>query len=318
MKFSDCVREVGKRFTPTDDTLVAGYLLPKLWGLPLPTHDVTDCDLYGHLEPWQIWSKYGGDDVNGSKVDEERDLYFFTRLKKITEDGKNFDRTIGNNGGKWHGEDSGSHYQTKDGRLKWVVKRFKYRTKEKSKRKRIQAAATDDHRGRETCGEAGVGWILHEYTLNNIGGLNDCVLCRLRRLKKVVNKKKSQRCFAFDCHEVGKKHGSHDIQQEEKKTTATDATADEIEQVVVEEKKTTTNAADDDDSGFLDVIDFSIESLLENNEDEVEQDDIDFITQLESSLENNEDEVEQDDIDFITEIERLLENNDEEMGQLEY
>ncbi|CAN1144088.1 NAC transcription factor 32, partial [Linum perenne] len=220
MKFSDCVREVGKRFTPTDDTLVAGYLLPKLWGLPLPTHDVTDCDLYGHLEPWHIWSQYGGDDVNGSKVDEERDLYFFTRLKKITEDGKNFDRTIGNNGGKWHGEDSGSHHQTKDGSLKWVVKRFKYRTKEKNKRKRIQAAAaTNDHHGRETCGEAGVGWILHEYTLNNIRGLNDYVLCRLRRLKKVVNKKKSQRCFAFDCHEVGKKHGSNDIEQGDNLTT---------------------------------------------------------------------------------------------------
>ncbi|CAN1306561.1 NAC transcription factor 32 [Linum perenne] len=306
MKFADSSRVAGNHFTATDEELVFCYLLRKLLKRSLPSSDyVRDCDLYGDLEPWEIWSTFRVNDVGGVEKETE-DMYFFTPRKKIVEKGKNFVRTVGKNGGNWHGE--GRCDESKVGDFHWEIKRYKYMP-ENNKRKRIQgeAAATEE-----------AGWILHEYGFKN-EGLTDYVLCRLRRKKKVVNKKKSQRCFTFDCHEVGKIHGSDDIQQdvimEEKKTTTTDATADEIEQVVVEEKKTTTNAADDDDSGFLDVIDFSIESLLENNEDEVEQDDIDFITQLESSLENNEDEVEQDDIDFITEIEKLLENNDDEVQQ---
>ncbi|CAL1373822.1 unnamed protein product [Linum trigynum] len=189
MEFDRVRRNVGFRFLPTDDELVVDYLLSKLIGLPLPSDDyVKDCNLYGDLEPWDIWNHFQGaaheeeDEEDADGGDEKKnDLYFFTPLKKRTATGQRIDRSVGSNGGAWHGEDSGKESQTLDGAVSWIQKRFTYRAK-KSK---------DDKGTQSSC----CSWIMHEYCLVPIPALgldyaaaSKLAVCRLR--KKESSKKR--------------------------------------------------------------------------------------------------------------------------------
>ncbi|CAI0441970.1 unnamed protein product [Linum tenue] len=185
-------RDVGFRFLPTDEELVVGYLLSKLIGLP-PPHSgdyVNDCNIYGDLEPWEIWQKFRGgeqeDDNDGGGDERKNDLYFFTPLKKRSATGTNIDRSVGTNGGSWHGEDSGKESQTPDGLVSWTVKRFSYRPK-KSKG------------GQKENGPGPTSWIMHEYCLLDrpipflgldAAAATRLVVCRIRKKEDSNSRKR--------------------------------------------------------------------------------------------------------------------------------
>ncbi|KAK9283154.1 hypothetical protein L1049_011385 [Liquidambar formosana] len=125
---------VGFRFHPSDRELVFHYLYRKVVGKPLPCeHVVTECDLYGEREPWQI---YGGS--------TEKIRYFFTKLKKKTDGGSRIDRTIGS--GTWKGQRVASSVLDEQGRCIGRKKMLTYENK----------GSAMNH-GR---------WVMHEYGLD--------------------------------------------------------------------------------------------------------------------------------------------------------
>ncbi|XP_017980402.1 PREDICTED: uncharacterized protein LOC18594354 isoform X2 [Theobroma cacao] len=62
--------------------------------LHLDQQVIKDFDLYGEKEPWEIWELYGGDNLRSGE-----DVYFFTRLKKKTQNSSKMNRLIGT--GTW-------------------------------------------------------------------------------------------------------------------------------------------------------------------------------------------------------------------------
>ncbi|XP_037491096.1 NAC transcription factor 47-like [Jatropha curcas] len=100
----------GFRFDPTDEELAGHYLYKKLTGKPFAAAGmiVSDCQLYGREEPWEVWKRFGGDERT---------------------DGK----------GNWHREDSGKIFEVTaradfDCRIKIEAtkKRFKYKNRNSS------------------------------------------------------------------------------------------------------------------------------------------------------------------------------------------
>ncbi|KAJ8751450.1 hypothetical protein K2173_016660 [Erythroxylum novogranatense] len=85
----------GYRFLLGDDHLLGHYLLKKIVYEFKGNGLVMDNDLYGKEEPWEIWNNYGGDSV-------DKDLYFFTPLKKKSIGGSRIDRGVNSSGGIWH------------------------------------------------------------------------------------------------------------------------------------------------------------------------------------------------------------------------
>jgi hypothetical protein len=80
---------VGFRFRPSDEELITNYLLNKVKGQPLNWDDIRESYMYGEKLPWQIC---------GDLCDQEENLYFFTRLKKLSKN--QVARTTGY--GVWH------------------------------------------------------------------------------------------------------------------------------------------------------------------------------------------------------------------------
>ncbi|KAK1558443.1 hypothetical protein Q3G72_002365 [Acer saccharum] len=83
---------VGFRFLPTDEELVTYFLFNKIFAQTDPFNDlekfsVREGDLYGSQDPWDIWSLYGGDNL-----EDGQPLYFFTRLKKVSSKGSRISR----------------------------------------------------------------------------------------------------------------------------------------------------------------------------------------------------------------------------------
>ncbi|CAN0924646.1 NAC domain-containing protein 45 [Linum grandiflorum] len=173
---------VSWRFHPKKYELVTGYLLNKLRGLPLPCSSVQDCDLYGELEPWDIWSMYNGD--------EDGELYFFTALKKKNQRFKRFERSVGTRGATWHEEGKGRPDESYDGKVKWEWTKFKYLTKESSEKKRKRKRLSGEQDTTTCTGSSSLteGWLLEEFKLTDHPyeeldptAVNSLVVCRLRR-----------------------------------------------------------------------------------------------------------------------------------------
>ncbi|KAE8651260.1 hypothetical protein Csa_001645, partial [Cucumis sativus] len=87
---------VGVKFRPTDQQLLH-YLHCKIYGQPYFQGAVFDFDLYGGVEPWEIWESFGG-------IDGE-DLYFFTKLKRSTTNSGNLSTHINRKIGLVNGVD---------------------------------------------------------------------------------------------------------------------------------------------------------------------------------------------------------------------
>nr|QSD99877.1 NAC family transcription factor [Melilotus albus] len=143
-------------FKLTDHELLR-FLYNKIHNNSLPNYiTILEYDLFGTLKnPWEIWEEFGTSNSNC-----EKDLYFFTTLKKKSATSSCFVRTIGI--GTWEGEDTGKNIVAKDkNKLLGVKKYFRF---EKS---------NTNHDGE---------WILHEYSLDKSLITNpsakNYVLCR--------------------------------------------------------------------------------------------------------------------------------------------
>ncbi|XP_022963780.1 NAC transcription factor 25-like [Cucurbita moschata] len=134
---------VGVRFRPTDQQLLQ-YLLWKIHDQPYFKRAVLDCDLYGDMEPWEIWLRFGGTDGEN--------LYFFTKLKRSTNNSGrlsvHINRKVGLTNGTWSGENSANPiFAAKtDKTIIGYCKRFRY-----------ENAQLPEHHGE---------WIMHEYSLH--------------------------------------------------------------------------------------------------------------------------------------------------------
>ncbi|XP_023511534.1 NAC domain-containing protein 72-like [Cucurbita pepo subsp. pepo] len=160
---------VGVRFRPTDPQLLQ-YLHWKIHGQPYFKRAVLDCDLYGEMEPWEIWLRFGG-------IDGE-DLYFFTKLKRSTNNSgrlsAHINRKVGLANGTWSGENSASPiFATKtDKTIIGYCKRFRY-----------ENVQLPEHHGE---------WIMHEYSLHQDSIQqavdSDYVLCRFKKNERLKRK----------------------------------------------------------------------------------------------------------------------------------
>ncbi|XP_022145828.1 protein BEARSKIN2-like [Momordica charantia] len=139
---------VGYNFEPSDQSLLEDFLFNKIYGYKYLQGPVSDCDLYGHSEPWEICESFGG-------IDGE-DLYFFTKLNRSTNNSGQLSahvtRKVGLAGGNWSGENTPeSIFSTKYQRDFGYCKRFRYEND------RLPANHAE--------------WIMHEYSLHE-----DCIL----------------------------------------------------------------------------------------------------------------------------------------------
>nr|QSD99882.1 NAC family transcription factor [Melilotus albus] len=149
-----------KDLTPTDDELLQPFLYNKIHNIPLPNDiNILEYDLFDtEKNPWEIWEEFG--DLHSYC---EKDLYFFTTLKKKSATSAHLNRSIGI--GTWEGKETGEIIVANDKqKLLGLKKYFRF---EKS---------NTYHDG---------GWILHEYSLHKSlisnPSANNYVLCRFRK-----------------------------------------------------------------------------------------------------------------------------------------
>ncbi|KAL6217747.1 hypothetical protein ACLB2K_010964 [Fragaria x ananassa] len=168
MASSSCVHgfnlSSGFKFLPTDQELLGYYLLNKVLGKPFKydSRVMIELNLY-KAEPWDLWNRFGGPRLN-----QGEDLYIFTELKKVSNNGSNVARTTGS--GTWKGDTSGSEVYVSEDNKKILGswKRFHYKPNEPN--------------------ENG-SWIMVEYKLDDslipksFKG-SDLVLCRIRKDRK--------------------------------------------------------------------------------------------------------------------------------------
>ncbi|KAK2635176.1 hypothetical protein Ddye_029968 [Dipteronia dyeriana] len=168
---------VGYRFLPTDTELVSYYLFNKL-ETELPFNDlemalVKECDLYGSLDPFEVWNLYGGDHLEDGQA-----LYFFTRLKKVSVNGSRICRRVGS--GTWAGEDSGDRIMSA-GNVVGFKKRFRY-----------------ENHGSPHDGD----WIMHEFAIDSSllrqhqNPDDNIVLCRMK--KNLLSKKNNFKQYCIN------------------------------------------------------------------------------------------------------------------------
>lgn len=147
-------------FSPTDSQLVRYFLCNSA-----PTFIITDCDLFGQEEPWEIWDKYLGF-FNKYNPDE---LYFFmSSLKKLSPKATScrINRTIG--GGTWaQKEPLKLVYDDEDGATTQGRKSIGIKRK-----LRYHNQGSDHH----------TQWCLDEYTSLEVA--ISCAIFRLRKFKR--------------------------------------------------------------------------------------------------------------------------------------
>ncbi|KAH7538391.1 hypothetical protein FEM48_Zijuj03G0194600 [Ziziphus jujuba var. spinosa] len=153
----------GFRFVPSDGDLI--YFLNEKVNAGQTTCELLgECDMYGNREPWEIWNDHGG-----LSVQKGEDLYLFTKLKKVSVNGKRINRRVGS--GTWSGANCG---ELVDG--VGEKRHFRY----------------ENNGGRDHG-----AWIMHEYSLlhNNHGdhGDDEYVLCRLRRKMSEAREQKRRK-----------------------------------------------------------------------------------------------------------------------------
>ncbi|KAF3455176.1 hypothetical protein FNV43_RR05624 [Rhamnella rubrinervis] len=166
----------GFRFIPSDEVLVQ-FLYEKVMHGYDHSHEVPlmEYDLYGPEEPSHVWKRFGRDGFNEGSIDE--DLYFFTKLKKVSSACSRINRSVGS-GGTW--SSAYSRVFTTRSSISYGDDGAPIITAKKT------------HLNYENQGSVDHGaWIMHEFCLGNLdGGGQFCryndpyVICRLRKSKK--------------------------------------------------------------------------------------------------------------------------------------
>ena len=93
-------------FDPLDEVLVVHYLHPKATEISYcKCHEVIpERDLYGTEEPWQIWEKM---ERANNCIRNKEEMFFFTRLKRVSSKSNRCKRSIGK--GCWKGDGNSSN-----------------------------------------------------------------------------------------------------------------------------------------------------------------------------------------------------------------
>ncbi|GMY16321.1 NAC domain-containing protein 41-like [Fagus crenata] len=147
----------GYRFLPNHRELIECYLLNKVIGERVPSNPVIDdCDLYGDPE---IWSK--NFEQTGMKT-----LYFYTRLKRMTENGKQVGRAT--RFGTWRSQKDDPVFD--------------------SSQRHIGSHRTFSFKPKGGLELKGSRWTMHEFRLDgvyvNTKNPNDYVICQINRYEK--------------------------------------------------------------------------------------------------------------------------------------
>ncbi|KAL6176328.1 hypothetical protein ACLB2K_052962 [Fragaria x ananassa] len=158
-----------------DDELLFHYLKPMVNGQMVPEKDPLFCesDLYGNLEPWQIWQEFESRHVNDLR--KNKDMYFFTQNKKL---GSRIYRKVGT--GSWKGQGAGNPVYLLDHNAKPTTTLLGLR------KTYTYVNRNSAHHGH---------WVMYEFQLDSsqITQLtNDCVLCMLRNNDELPKRKRNQ------------------------------------------------------------------------------------------------------------------------------
>lgn len=141
---------VGFRFNPTDVELISYYLYNRLFNSEnFKGCYIKEIDLYGDVEPWDVWKKHIGDRNDAA-------LYCFTALKKKVAKASTsrINRTVAT--GTWAGENAATRIEIPNSEVVGLKKKFRYE----------KEGSRDDG-----------GWFMDEYS---ISGYNNIVVCCLR------------------------------------------------------------------------------------------------------------------------------------------
>ncbi|KAK9182002.1 hypothetical protein WN944_025143 [Citrus x changshan-huyou] len=167
MSCQNCVLPSGFKiaFVPTDEQIIRDYLFNKVYGNPLPSDEaiVDHCDLYDESDDWKKHFEERGENI----------LYFFTPLKKKSENGSKIDRTT-KCGATWKSQ---TEKRILDGQSQQHIG---------SKKNLTFLPKNDDQV------KGGISWVMYQFRLDGIllNNANDIVVCRVS--KNVKNKKESK------------------------------------------------------------------------------------------------------------------------------
>ncbi|XP_023528741.1 transcription factor JUNGBRUNNEN 1-like [Cucurbita pepo subsp. pepo] len=277
----------GYDFAPTDEELLIYYLFHKIVGDIVPSISLPVIDIYSH-EPAMIWQQCGGM--------EDKDIYFFTTLKKKK---SRIIRKVGINGGTWSGESKGHKvFSSANNAPIGTIKRFHYETS-----------------GGVNANDDDCSWIMHEYTLDPTvltnGFVHDSyVVCLIRKriLKKVRNTVSStiQAPFVFNGPTTTQTDALYMDGVNKCPAQMIESQDDIIFANELEEQLEELNPEHSDNIMFANELENQLEEL-----DAEHSDDIMFANEPENQLEELNAE-HSDDIMFATEIENQLEELDAE------
>ncbi|GAV57003.1 NAM domain-containing protein [Cephalotus follicularis] len=165
----------GFRFNPTDNELIMHFLFHKVYNKPeyLSCSPIMDFDVYEEKQQWRTLFQETG----------EKEFFFYTMLKKKTENGSRFARTAGGCG-TWKSQ--------KDKDL------YSYPSGDKSQKKHIGSMRSfsfvANNNNPNDIGVVSGRWVMHEYRLNRIlldkqpcfnnNHKHDYVLCRVKKEKE--------------------------------------------------------------------------------------------------------------------------------------
>lgn len=166
MSCQNCMLPSGFKvaFVPTDEQIIRDYLFNKVNGNPLPSNDaiVDHCDLYDESDDWKKQFEERGENI----------LYFFTPLKKKSENGSKIDRTT-KCGATWKSQAEKRIFDSQKQHI--------------GSKKNLSFVPKNDDQVK-----GGTSWVMYEFRLDGIllNHANDIVVCRLS--KNVKNKKESK------------------------------------------------------------------------------------------------------------------------------
>ncbi|KAM5586233.1 NAC domain-containing protein 83-like [Rosa sericea] len=172
----------GQRFCPMEDELLMYYLKPKVNGEEVPGKEALICelDLYGEQEPWNIWERYEARRANDLR--RNKDLYFFTKKKKVSAKASRIRRKVGS--GTWKGQDAAKEIYLLDQNQQPTTTLLGF------KKTYTYKNTSSVHHGR---------WIMYEFELDESQLLhkkqvnkNEYALCLLRKNDILPEKKRKR------------------------------------------------------------------------------------------------------------------------------
>ncbi|XP_009772253.1 NAC domain-containing protein 78-like [Nicotiana tabacum] len=116
-KFSSCT--IGTKFQPYNDQDLISYLQKFVCGMPIESDRIRHIDVYGNKKPCELFQDLLGE------TSTDHVNYIFTQLKKKSDGGKNYNRSI-TGGGSWKGRDTGKPVRDKEGSVIGLKKTFRF------------------------------------------------------------------------------------------------------------------------------------------------------------------------------------------------